>query len=102
MKVESLKYFFLQILHQFWKKISYEHGINTTGNFSGLSDKQLERINVYYNEASNGTYVPRAIMVDTDPGGMESLRSGPYGKTFRPENFIYGQSSACNNWAKVS
>jgi tubulin beta len=28
---------------------------------------QLERINVYYNEATGGRYVPRAILMDLEP-----------------------------------
>ena len=39
-------------LLQFWECISDEHGIDSTGNYHGSSDVQLERINVYYNEAS--------------------------------------------------
>jgi hypothetical protein len=31
---------------------------------------------------------------------MDSVRSGPFGKIFRPDNFIFGQSGAGNNWAK--
>jgi tubulin beta len=60
----------------------------------------LERINVYYNEASGGKYVPRAVLVDLEPGTMDSVRSGPYGQIFRPDNFVFGQSGAGNNWAK--
>lgn len=37
---------------QFWEIISDEHGIDPTGAYHGDSDLQLERINVYYNEAS--------------------------------------------------
>lgn len=32
--------------------ISDEHGIDPTGSYHGDSDLQLERINVYYNEAA--------------------------------------------------
>ena len=44
---------------QFWEVISDEHGIDPTGTYHGDSDLQLERINVYYNEATgkNGEYV---------------------------------------------
>ena len=66
----------------------------------GDSDLQLERINVYYNEASCGRYVPRAVLMDLEPGTMDSLRSGPYGQIFRPDNFVFGQSGAGTNWAK--
>ena len=31
---------------------------------------------------------------------MDSVRSGPYGQIFRPDNFVFGQSGAGNNWAK--
>ena len=85
---------------QFWEIISDEHGIDPTGSYAGTSDLQLERINVYYNEASGGKYVPRAVLVDLEPGTMDSVRSGPFGQIFRPDNFVFGQSGAGNNWAK--
>nr|CAH7723951.1 unnamed protein product [Callosobruchus chinensis] len=84
----------------FWEIISDEHGIDPTGAYHGDSDLQLERIEVYYNEASGGKYVPRAVLVDLEPGTMDSVRSGPYGQLFRPDNFVFGQSGAGNNWAK--
>ena len=40
-----------QIGAKFWEVISAEHGIDPTGTYHGDSDLQLERINVYYNEA---------------------------------------------------
>lgn len=95
-----------QIGAKFWEIISEEHGIDATGVYNGESDLQLERVSVYYNEASavsrssGGKYVPRAILLDLEPGTMEAVRSGPYGKLFRPDNFVFGQSGAGNNWAK--
>merc|ERR1712158_101435 len=89
-----------QIGAKFWEIISDEHGIDPTGSYHGDSDLQLERINVYYNEASGGKYVPRAVLVDLEPGTMDSVRSGPFGQIFRPDNFVFGQSGAGNNWAK--
>jgi len=38
--------------------------------------------------------------VDLEPGTMDSVRSGPFGQIFRPDNFVFGQSGAGNNWAK--
>jgi tubulin beta len=91
-----------QIGSKFWEVICDEHGIDPTGKYvsEGGNDTQLERINVYYNEASGGRYVPRAVLMDLEPGTMESIRSGPFGKIFRPDNFVFGQSGAGNNWAK--
>ncbi len=31
---------------------------------------------------------------------MDSVRAGPFGQVFRPDNFVFGQSGAGNNWAK--
>jgi tubulin beta len=104
--------------------ISDEHGIDPTGSYHGDSDLQLDRISVYYNEASGsslvmqapiyckmccqlsidvsrelmkctcnisgGKYVPRAVLVDLEPGTMDSVRSGPFGQIFRPDNFVFG------------
>uniref|UniRef100_A0A3Q3XBD2 Tubulin/FtsZ GTPase domain-containing protein n=1 Tax=Mola mola TaxID=94237 RepID=A0A3Q3XBD2_MOLML len=100
-----------QIGAKFWEVISDEHGIDPTGTYHGDSDLQLDRINVYYNEASGGKYVPRAILVDLEPGTMDSVRSGPFGQIFRPDNFVFGRrlraviacrvSSSHTPWAAV-
>merc|ERR1712003_424775 len=84
----------------FWEVISDEHGIDPTGTYHGDPDLQLERINVYYNEATGGRYVPRAVLMDLEPGTMDSVRAGPFGQLFRPDNFVFGQTGAGNNWAK--
>ena len=31
---------------------------------------------------------------------MDSIRAGPLGHLFRPDNFVFGQGGAGNNWAK--
>jgi hypothetical protein len=46
--------------------VSEEHGIQADGTYKGTSDNQLERINVYYNEAA-GSY----------PGYNTALTSQP-------------------------
>ncbi|KAG1141143.1 hypothetical protein G6F37_007461 [Rhizopus arrhizus] len=89
-----------QIGQKFWETISEEHGIDTNGNYIGDNDLQLERINVFYNEGSQGKYVPRAILVDLEPATMDGIRNSAYGKIFRPDNFINAQSGAGNSWAK--
>jgi len=35
-----------------------------------------------------------------EPGTMDSVRASPIGGIFRPDNFVFGQSGAGNNWAK--
>ncbi|GFP82446.1 tubulin beta-1 chain [Phtheirospermum japonicum] len=38
--------------------------------------------------------------MNLEPGTMDSVRSGPFGQIFRPDNFMFGQSGTGNNWAK--
>ena len=74
---------------------------------------------VYFNEATGGRYVPRAVLMDLEPGPcvsgvmaddgaallgvchfsvepalgtMDSVRAGPFGQLFRPDNFVFGQT----------
>ena len=48
----------------------------------------------------SGKFVPRAVLVDLEPGVLDWVRSSTYGSLFRPDNFVNGQSGAGNNWAK--
>ena len=89
-----------QIGGKFWEVISAEHGLDAEGKYHGDNDQQLDKMNVYFTEANNGKYVPRAVLVDLEPGTMDAIRAGPVGQLFRPSNFIFGQSGAGNNWAK--
>lgn len=41
--------------------------------------------------------MPRAILVDLEPGTMDSVRSGPFGQIFRPDNFVFGMDMTGNN-----
>ncbi|XP_053198097.1 tubulin, beta 6 class V isoform X5 [Scomber scombrus] len=79
-----------QIGTKFWEVISDEHGIDPTGNYVGDSPLQLDRVNVYYNEASSHKYVPRSILVDLEPGTMDSVRSGAFGQLFQLTHSLGG------------
>jgi len=89
-----------QVGNKFWEVVSDEHGIDGNGNYTGDSDLQLERINVYFNEVAGSKYVPRAVLVDLEPGTMDACKASSIGQLFRPDNFIHAQSGAGNNWAK--
>ena len=89
-----------QVGAKFWEIISDEHGVDPEGDYYGETDIQQERIEVYFNEVRQDKYVPRALLVDLEPGTMDSIKGSPYGGIFRPDNFVFGQSGAGNNWAK--
>lgn len=44
--------------------------------------------------------MPRAVLVDLESGTLDAIRAGPMSNLFHPNNFISGESSAGNNWAK--
>jgi len=89
-----------QVGAKFWEVVSEEHGIDPSGTYKGDTDLQLERINVYYNEVSGNKYVPRALLVDLEPGVLDAIKASPNGGMFRPDNLVHAQSGAGNNWAK--
>lgn len=33
----------------------------------------------------------RAILVDLEPGTMDSVRAGSFGQLFRPDNYVFGK-----------
>lgn len=97
--------------------ISQEHGIQPDGHFlsddPSIADLQLERLNVYFTEAHGGRYVPRSVLIDLEPGTMDTVKASEYGRLFKPDNFIFGNKVSCfirfdnsgnsgagNNWAK--
>jgi len=63
----------------------------STGN---ESDDKLDKIGVYFNEANNFNYVPRSVNVDLEPGTLDNIRASPYGRIFRPDNFVGGHTGA--------
>ncbi|XP_019504594.1 PREDICTED: tubulin beta-4B chain-like isoform X1 [Hipposideros armiger] len=82
-----------QIGAKFWEVINAEHGIDPTSTYNtchGDSNLQLNHISVYYNEDTGRKYVPRVILVDLEPGTMDSVYSRPFGQIFRPDNFAFG------------
>ena len=46
----------------------------TPKKYAGDSNLELERIKVYYNEASDDRFVPRAVLMDLEPDTMDSVR----------------------------
>lgn len=93
-----------QVGYKFWETMCQEHKISPkSGQFVGGSENDdlcMERVNVYFNEAPGGRYVPRTILTDLEPGVIDSIRAGPSGALFNPDLMKYGQNGAGNCWAK--
>ena len=39
--------------------------------------------------------------MDLEPGTMDSVRAGPFGQLFRPDNFVFGQTGEYWLWIKI-
>ena len=93
-----------QIGSKFWEIITDEHGLDSQGvPEKDQNEIQAERLDVYYTETDvhhGSRYIPRAVLVDLEPGTMDAIRGGPNGALFKPDNYCFGQSGAGNNWAK--
>ncbi|KAI8431683.1 hypothetical protein MSG28_016157 [Choristoneura fumiferana] len=76
------------------KIISDEHGIDTTGHYHGDSDLQLERIQVYYNEAADGNnwakghYTEGAELVDSVMDVVSDTVVEPYNATLSVHQLV--------------
>ncbi|KAK9471867.1 Tubulin/FtsZ, GTPase domain-containing protein [Dipodascopsis tothii] len=90
-----------QISSAFWSTITGEHGLDGAGHLVDTSENQrLDKIDVFFSEASNSKYVPRSIAVDLEPSTLDAIRAGPLGELFRPDSFVSAFSGAGNSWAK--
>jgi len=89
-----------QIGGAFWETLNEEHGIDNSGVYTGSLQEQTDRSDVYYTACDDNRYVPRAVLVDLEPGTMEAIQNSSFGKMYRPDNYVFGQNSAGNNWAK--
>jgi tubulin beta len=65
-----------------------EHGIGGSGEYFGDNDAHLDIIYVLYYEASGGTYVPRAVLFDLEPGVIDAVRASSLGCLIRPGNLV--------------
>jgi len=45
-------------------------------------------------------YVPRSVLLDLEPGVIDSIKASPMGPLFAPDFMVYSESGAGNNWAK--
>lgn len=52
------------------------------------------RVQIVFNRVlfAGGKYVPRAVLVDLEPGTMDSVKAGAFGQLFRPDNYVFGEN----------
>jgi tubulin beta len=71
------------------KVLCDKHGIGGDGEYCGNdNDAQLDRINVFYYEASGRKYVPRAAFFDLEPGVIDAVCESPLDEHIRLGNLV--------------
>jgi tubulin alpha len=80
-----------------WELFCLEHGIKSDGYRVVDDDATL---NTFFTESQGGKFVPRSILVDTEPSVIDEVRSGAFRGLFNPENMISSKEDAANNFAR--
>jgi hypothetical protein len=90
-----------QIADRFWRLILKEHGMTESG---GVKDSNVVKANsnqeVFFHKVREGKYVPRAILVDLEPGVIARIEEGEMRELFDEGSIIRKLPGAANNWAR--
>jgi len=89
-----------QVGAQFWKQLCVEHGISADGILEEFATQGDDRKDVFFYQADNEHYIPRACLVDLEPKAIEYIQKSPYGGLYNPENIFIEKEGggAGNNW----
>lgn len=90
-----------QIASSFWTTICKEHGIDPQTGSSGTGKEPAGNWTSFFSrlgESSEGSCVPRAIMVDLEPSVIDHIKAST-GSLFNPANLISRTEGAGGNFA---
>jgi tubulin gamma len=91
-----------QIGMEFWKQLCNEHGIGPEGIVQENAMYGDDRKDVFFYQADDDHYIPRAILVDLEPRVIKSIQVSAYSKLYNPENIFVSKEGggAGNVWAR--
>ncbi|XP_058055514.1 tubulin gamma-1 chain-like [Anopheles bellator] len=90
-----------QIGFEFWKRLCLEHGISPSGMLQDFATDGIDRKDVFFYQADDDHYIPRAVLLDLEPRVIHNIMSSAYSKLYNPENVYLSKDGggAGNNWA---
>ncbi|XP_031209929.1 tubulin gamma-1 chain [Mastomys coucha] len=90
-----------QIGFEFWKQLCAEHGISPEGIVEEFATEGTDRKDVFFYQADDEHYIPRAVLLDLEPRVIHSILNSSYAKLYNPENIYLSEhgGGAGNNWA---
>ncbi|KAF8820557.1 tubulin gamma chain [Cardiosporidium cionae] len=89
-----------QIGMEFWKQLCAEHAIDQEGILRDYSSNTGDRKDVFFYQADDEHYIPRALLFDTEPRVINVIQTSDYKNLYNPENFFISKEGggAGNNW----
>lgn len=86
---------------EFWKQLCAEHGIRPDGILEDFATDGTDRKDVFFYQADDEHYIPRAVLLDLEPRVIDAITSSPYANLYNPENMYTSKhgGGAGNNWA---
>uniref|UniRef100_A0A8C0G8S9 Tubulin gamma 1 n=1 Tax=Chelonoidis abingdonii TaxID=106734 RepID=A0A8C0G8S9_CHEAB len=86
---------------EFWKQLCAEHGISPEGIVEEFATEGTDRKDVFFYQADDEHYIPRAVLLDLEPRVIHSILNSPYANLYNPENIYLSEhgGGAGNNWA---
>ncbi|XP_002732812.1 tubulin gamma-1 chain [Saccoglossus kowalevskii] len=90
-----------QIGMEFWKQLCAEHGISPEGILEDFATDGTDRKDVFFYQADDEHYIPRAVLLDLEPRVIHGILNSPYANLYNPENIYLSKNGggAGNNWA---
>uniref|UniRef100_A0A673G5C5 Tubulin gamma-1 chain-like n=1 Tax=Sinocyclocheilus rhinocerous TaxID=307959 RepID=A0A673G5C5_9TELE len=90
-----------QIGFEFWKQLCAEHGISPEGIVEEFATEGTDRKDVFFYQADDEHYIPRAVLLDLEPRVIHTILNSPYANLYNPENIYLSEhgGGAGNNWA---
>ncbi|KAG0750462.1 hypothetical protein G6F57_002855 [Rhizopus arrhizus] len=89
-----------QIGSEFWKQICTEHGISKDGTLEDFATEGGDRKDVFFYQADDEHYIPRALLLDLEPRVINNIKASPFANLYNPENIFTSSEGggAGNTW----
>merc|ERR1712166_418250 len=90
-----------QIGTEFWRQLCVEHGISVEGVLEDFAIAGNDRKDVFFYQADDEHYIPRALLVDLEPRVINAIQTSDMRNLYNPENMFIAEEGggAGNNWA---
>jgi tubulin gamma len=90
-----------QVGMEFWKQLCLEHGIGPEGIVNENAINGDDRKDVFFYQADDDHYIPRAVLIDLEPRVIRSIQTSNFSHFYNPENIFVSKEGggAGNVWA---